>query len=202
MLPSPKGLSFTFMLSQPIPLYLKQAFELLSFNRPYVDLFNHVSCLPLFSMMLLSERIYLWKLSMTIKRLLWLSMWFLLCKLWFKRLRSKYKYNLFIVLWPRTKVCHHQSWFTLCTFIVIPFAHCKLNYMKGSCYLFGKCDASCPYFVYRHFTPWTCGHVYQVQFSLGDKRGLSLGGGGGLIRPFCITILYHNLLLFTDIFHI
>ena len=25
---------------------------------------------------------------------------------------------------------------------------------------------------------------------------------GELIRPFCITILYHNLLLFTDIFHI
>jgi hypothetical protein len=24
----------------------------------------------------------------------------------------------------------------------------------------------------------------------------------GLIRPFCITILYHNLLLFIDIFHI
>jgi hypothetical protein len=25
---------------------------------------------------------------------------------------------------------------------------------------------------------------------------------GLLIRPFCITILYHNLLLFIDIFHI
>jgi hypothetical protein len=25
---------------------------------------------------------------------------------------------------------------------------------------------------------------------------------GTLIRPFCITILYHNLLLFIDIFHI
>jgi hypothetical protein len=24
---------------------------------------------------------------------------------------------------------------------------------------------------------------------------------GSLIRPFCITILYHNLLLFIDIFH-
>jgi hypothetical protein len=85
--------------------------------------------------MLLSERIYPWKLSMTVKRLLWLSMWFLLYNLWYKRLRSKCKYNLFIVLWPRTKVCHHQSWFTLCTFIVIHFAHCKLNYMKGSCCL-------------------------------------------------------------------
>jgi hypothetical protein len=57
---------------------------LLCSNHPYDDLFNHVSCLPLFSMMSLSERIYLWKLSMTIKRLLWLSMWFLLCKLWYK----------------------------------------------------------------------------------------------------------------------
>jgi hypothetical protein len=27
-------------------------------------------------------------------------------------------------------------------------------------------------------------------------------GRAGLIRPFCITILYHNLLLFIDIFHI
>jgi hypothetical protein len=26
--------------------------------------------------------------------------------------------------------------------------------------------------------------------------------GKNLIRPFCITILYHNLLLFIDIFHI
>jgi hypothetical protein len=72
---------------------------------------------------------------MTVNRLLWLSMWFLLYKLWYKRLRSKYKYNLFIVLWPRTKVCHHQSWFPLCTFIVTRFAHCKLNYIKGSCWL-------------------------------------------------------------------
>jgi hypothetical protein len=127
--------TLTFMLSQPIPFYLKQAFELLCFNHPYVDLFNLVSYFPLFSMMLLSERIYLWKLFMTVKRLLWLSMWFLLCKLWYKRLRSKYKYNLFIVLWPRTKVFHHQSWFTLCIFIVIPFAYCKSNYMKGSCCL-------------------------------------------------------------------
>jgi hypothetical protein len=44
---------------QPILLYLKQAFELLCFIHPYVDLFDHVYCLPLFSMMLLSERIYL-----------------------------------------------------------------------------------------------------------------------------------------------
>jgi hypothetical protein len=27
-------------------------------------------------------------------------------------------------------------------------------------------------------------------------------GGNYLIRPFCITILYHNLLLFIDIFYI
>jgi C4-dicarboxylate transporter len=72
------------MLSQPIPLYLKQAFELLWSNHPYVDLFNHVFYPSLSSMMLLSEWIYLWKLSMTIKRLLWLSMWFLQYKLWYK----------------------------------------------------------------------------------------------------------------------
>ena len=43
---------------------------------------------------------------------------------------------------------------------------------------------------------WSC---LLSSVSLGDKRGLSLGE---LIRPFCITILYHNLLLVIDIFHI
>jgi hypothetical protein len=75
---------FTFMLSQPIPLYLKQAFELLWSNHPYVDLFNHVFYPSLFSTMLLSKWIYLWKLSMIVKRLLWLSMLFLQYKLWYK----------------------------------------------------------------------------------------------------------------------
>jgi hypothetical protein len=42
LFPSAKGLSFTFMLNQPIPFYLKQAFELLCFTHPYVDPFNHV----------------------------------------------------------------------------------------------------------------------------------------------------------------
>jgi hypothetical protein len=70
LLPSAKGLSFTSMLSQPTPLYLKQAFELLCFIHPYVDLFNHVYYLLSFSTMLLSERIYLWKLSMIAKSLL------------------------------------------------------------------------------------------------------------------------------------
>jgi hypothetical protein len=45
-------------------LYLKQAFELLWSNHPYVDLFNHVYYLPLFSMMFLSDEYifgsYLW----------------------------------------------------------------------------------------------------------------------------------------------
>ena len=36
-------------------------------------------------------------------------------------------------------------------------------------------------------------------YSLGDKRGLSLGV---LIRPKCITILYYNLSLFIDISHV
>ena len=43
---------------------------------------------------------------------------------------------------------------------------------------------------------WSC---LLSSVSLGDKRSLSLGE---LIRPICITILYHNLLLFIDIFHI
>jgi hypothetical protein len=86
LLPSAKGLSFLLLcwVSKPIPLYLKQAFELLWSNHPYVDLFNHVFYFPLFSTMLLSELIYLWKLSMTVKRLLWLSMWFLQYKLFYK----------------------------------------------------------------------------------------------------------------------
>jgi C4-dicarboxylate transporter len=72
------------MLSQPIPLYLKQAFELLWSNHPFVDFCNHVFYLSLISMMLLSKWIYLWKLSMIVKRLLWLSMWFSRYKLWYK----------------------------------------------------------------------------------------------------------------------
>jgi hypothetical protein len=31
---------------------------------------------------------------------------------------------------------------------------------------------------------------------------LRADSAGEVIRPFCITILYHNLLLFIDIFHI
>jgi hypothetical protein len=179
---------FTFLLSQPIPLYLKQAFELLWSNHPYVDLFNHVSYFPLFSMMLLSKWIYLWKLSMTVKRLLWLSMWFLLYKLWYKRLRSKYKYNLFIVLWPRTKVCHHQSWFTLCTFIVIPFAHCKLNYIKGRCYLLWFV----PWLVWCFLSVFCLSTLYSINlwsclpssvFAWGQARS-KLGGAG-------TSILHH-----------
>jgi hypothetical protein len=72
------------MVRQPIPLYLKQTFELLWSNHPYVDFCIHVFYPSLFSMMLLSEWIYIWKLSMTVKRLLWLSTWFLRYKLWYK----------------------------------------------------------------------------------------------------------------------
>jgi hypothetical protein len=41
---------------------------------------------------------------------------------------------------------------------------------------------------------------YHRGSELTDEDGIS--PHGGLIRPFCITILYHNLLLFIDIFHI
>jgi hypothetical protein len=134
LLPSAKGLSFTFMLSQPISLYLKQAFLLLCFIHPYVDLFNHVYYFPLFSMMLLSERIYLWKLSMIVKSLFCWAYGFCYISSVIKA-PFKNKYSLFIVFWPRTKVCHHQSWFTLCIFIVISSTFCKSSYMKGSCCL-------------------------------------------------------------------
>jgi hypothetical protein len=34
------------------------------------------------------------------------------------------------------------------------------------------------------------------------KMSIAAPGPSALIRPYCITILYHNLLLFIDIFHI
>jgi hypothetical protein len=86
---SAKGLSFTFMLSQPIPLYLKQAFELLCFTHPYVDPFDHVYYLPLFSIMLLSDGIYLWKLSMITKSLSCWAYSFCYISSILKRLHSK-----------------------------------------------------------------------------------------------------------------
>jgi hypothetical protein len=43
------------------------------------------------------------------------------------------------------------------------------------------------------------GVVGSVSSTCGTGRDTR---SGSLIRPFCITILYHNLLLFIDIFHI
>ena len=54
--------------------------------------------------------------STTVKRLWWLSMLFLQFKPCYKGSAWKIS-TLLIVLWPRTKVCHHQFWFLLCTFI-------------------------------------------------------------------------------------
>ena len=51
-----------------------------------------------------------------IKRLRWLSMLFLQYKPCYKGSARKIS-TLLIVLWPRTKVRHHQFWFLLCTFI-------------------------------------------------------------------------------------
>jgi hypothetical protein len=45
--------------------------------------------------------------------------------------------------------------------------------------------------------------VENIKPLLARIQGIKSAAGGGLmIRPFCITILYHNLLLFIDIFHI
>jgi hypothetical protein len=153
-----EGPIFYFLLSQPIPLYLKQAFELLCFFHPYVDLFNHVYCLPLFSTMLLSERIYLWKLSMIVKRLLWLSLWFF-CFVSSNIKGSDQNISIVCSLFSdqeqRFAITNHDLpcasllWFLLliasqiiCREVAVYYDLCL-----------GKCDASCPYFVYRHFTP-------------------------------------------------
>jgi hypothetical protein len=85
------------MLSQPIPFYLKQAFELLCFTHPYIDLFNHVYYLLLFSAMLLSEGIYLSKLSMIVRVCFVEHMFFAILAL-LQKAPFKNKYSLFIVL--------------------------------------------------------------------------------------------------------
>jgi hypothetical protein len=145
------------MLSQPIPFCLKQAFELLCFNHPYVDLFNLVSCLPLFCTMLLSERIYLWKLSMTIKRLFYWACGF--CYISSDIKGSVRKISLVCSLFSdqeqRFAITNHDLpcasllWFPLLIASQIIWREVSVYY--DLC--LGKCDASCPYFVYRHFTP-------------------------------------------------
>jgi hypothetical protein len=105
----------------------------------YVSLIHMLICSIMFTIFLcLVQCIYLKEYIFESFLWLWRDCYDWVCDFCFissdiKRLHSKYKYNSFIVLWPRIKVCHHQSWFTLCIFIVIPFAYCKSNYMKGSC---------------------------------------------------------------------
>jgi hypothetical protein len=146
------------MLSQPISLYLKQAFELFCFIHPYVDLFNHVYYLPLFSTMLLSEGIYLWKLSMIAKSLLRWAYGFCYISSVSKRLRSRLSTvcSLFSDQEQRFAITNHDL--PCASLFVIPFSYYKSLLYEGkllsiiTCALV-KCDASCPYFVYRHFTP-------------------------------------------------
>jgi hypothetical protein len=46
-------------------------------------------------------------------------------------------------------------------------------------------------------------YIKDQKFSDSDQYGLApIDASKGLIHPFCITILYHNLLLFINIFHI
>jgi hypothetical protein len=43
----------------------------------------------------------------------------------------------------------------------------------------------------------------DISLQMADKSTtIPIGICENVIRPFCITILYHNLLLFIDIFHI
>jgi hypothetical protein len=46
------------------------------------------------------------------------------------------------------------------------------------------------------------GPASEVGLAAGEDGPAGGALGVALIRPFCITILYHNLLLFIDIFHI
>jgi hypothetical protein len=55
-----------------------------------------------------------------------------------------------------------------------------------------KIERDCPDFA---------GDARNLRFGL-SIDGMNLLGSRAMIRPFCITILYHNLLLFIDIFHI
>src|SRR3954468_11171136 len=59
---------------------------------------------------------------------------------------------------------------------------------------------SCPYFIFIDAsTSKHEGIFIVIEFSLEDKRGLSLGE---LIRPFCIMLLYRYLSLNGLLFHV
>ena len=58
---------------------------------------------------------------------------------------------------------------------------------------------SCPYFIFIDASTSKHENIFIViDFSLEDKRGLSLGE---LIRPFCIMLLYRYLLHYGLLFH-
>ena len=120
------------MLSQPIPLYLKRAFELLCFTHSYDDPFNHVYYLPLFSIMLLPEGIYLWKLSMITKSLsCWAYSFCYISSVLKKGLRSKERIacSLFSDQELRFAITNYNL---LCASLyVIPFTYCKSISYKG-----------------------------------------------------------------------
>ena len=61
----------------------------------------------------------------------------------------------------------------------------------------GKCDASCSYSFIDTSLHKPVDMFTELSFRLRTSEGLSLGE---LIRPICITILYHNLPLFIDIY--
>jgi hypothetical protein len=147
-----------FMLSQPIPLYLKQAFELLCFTHPYIDPFNHVYYLPLFSTMLLSKGIYLWKLSMIAKSLFCWAYGFCYISSVIKRLRLKISIvcSLFSDQELRFAITNYDL--PCASLFVISFYLLQVYIIWREVAVYynlclGECDASCPYFVYWHFTP-------------------------------------------------
>jgi hypothetical protein len=86
-----------------------------------------------------------------------LSMWFLLYWFCYKRLRSKISTvcSLFSDQEHRFAITNHDLPCASLLWFPLPIASLVI-WRKVAVYYdlwLGKCDASCPYFVYRHFTP-------------------------------------------------
>jgi hypothetical protein len=117
-------------------------------------------------------------------------------KCWYTiRFYSRMSKQFVAVLWPRTKfaIADYDFLHAPCLWSLLLFARWVYERKLLLWMVYALMKVSVRILFYRHFTSKTCGHVYWVQYSLEDKRSLSLGE---LIRPFCITIstLYFTLI--------